>query len=66
MANWQQGDESKARSWYDKAAEWMEKYDPRDGESGRFRAEAAALLGVSYRSTPTTKKEENAKQRPKS
>jgi eukaryotic-like serine/threonine-protein kinase len=35
-----------AREWYDKAVEWMEKNAPKDQELLRFRAEAAALLGI--------------------
>jgi tetratricopeptide (TPR) repeat protein len=46
MAHWQLGDKSQARSWYDKAVLWMEKNLPKDEELLRFRAEAAALLGV--------------------
>jgi WD40 repeat protein/tetratricopeptide (TPR) repeat protein len=46
MAHWQLGDKTQARSWYDKAVTWMEKYQPKDEELLRFRAEAAALLEV--------------------
>jgi tetratricopeptide (TPR) repeat protein len=46
MAHWQLGDKSKARSWYARAVEWMEKNQAADEECFRFRAEAAALLGV--------------------
>jgi eukaryotic-like serine/threonine-protein kinase len=46
MAHWQLGDKPQARSWYDKAVPWMEKNQPKDDELIRFRAEAAALLGV--------------------
>jgi tetratricopeptide (TPR) repeat protein len=46
MAHWQLGDKPQARSWYDKAVPWMEKNQPGDEELLRFRAEAAALLGV--------------------
>jgi tetratricopeptide (TPR) repeat protein len=35
-----------ARTWYDRAAVWMEKNQPRNGELIRFRAEAAELLGI--------------------
>jgi hypothetical protein len=38
------GEKEKARTWYDKAVQWMDKYDPRDEELQRFRAEAAELL----------------------
>ena len=46
MAHWQLGDKPQARSWYDKAVRWMEKNQPKNEELIRFRAEAAALLGV--------------------
>jgi tetratricopeptide (TPR) repeat protein len=46
MAHWQLGDKTQARSWFDKAVEWMEKNQPRDEELLRFRDEAAALLEV--------------------
>jgi tetratricopeptide (TPR) repeat protein len=46
MAHWQLGDKPQARSRYDKAVPWMEKNQPKDEELIRFRAEAAALLGV--------------------
>jgi tetratricopeptide (TPR) repeat protein len=48
MAHWQLGQKDEARTWYDTAATGMEK-DNLVGERGeliRFRAEAAALLGV--------------------
>jgi tetratricopeptide (TPR) repeat protein len=47
MAHWQLGNEPQSRSWYDGAVRWMEKNQPKDEELLRFRAEAAALLGVS-------------------
>jgi hypothetical protein len=46
MAHWRLGDKPQARSWYGKAVSWMEKNQPRNEELMRFRAEAAALLGV--------------------
>jgi serine/threonine protein kinase len=46
MAHWQIGDKTQSRCWYDKAVPWMEKYQPKNAELVRFRAEAAALLGV--------------------
>ena len=49
MAHWQLGDKPQARSWYDKAVQWMEKNQPKDEELIRFRAEAAALLGVNVK-----------------
>jgi tetratricopeptide (TPR) repeat protein len=46
MAHWQVGQKDKARTWYDEAVAWMEKNQPKDLELIRFRAEAAALLGL--------------------
>jgi len=46
MAHWQLGDKDKAREWYDKAVQWMEKNKPNDEELRGFREEAAKLLGV--------------------
>jgi len=88
MACWRKGDKEKARSWYDKAVQWMEKKPSQDEVPGlfparrvamstpvspltgsqdeelrRFRAEAAALLGVTDHPKSTGKKEENGKER---
>ena len=57
MACWQKGDKDKARSWYDKAAHGWRRTIAVCG-SGRFRAEAAALLGVTEHPTSAGKKEE--------
>jgi tetratricopeptide (TPR) repeat protein len=46
MAERQLDNKDAARNWYDKAVEWMEKNNPRDGELIRFRAEATKLLGI--------------------
>jgi serine/threonine protein kinase/Tfp pilus assembly protein PilF len=46
MAHWQLGEKAQARTRYDQAVRWMEKNRPRDEELLRFRAEAAALLGI--------------------
>jgi tetratricopeptide (TPR) repeat protein len=46
MAHWQLGAADEARTWYDRAVGWMDKNRPADQELQRFRAEAAALLGV--------------------
>jgi tetratricopeptide (TPR) repeat protein len=46
MAHWRSGAKDKARPWYDRAVRWVEKNRPKDEELGRFRAEAAALLGL--------------------
>ena len=46
MAHWQLGEKDKARKWFDQAAEWMDKNQPKNGELRRFRAEAAELMGI--------------------
>jgi serine/threonine-protein kinase len=46
MAHWQQGHKDKAREYFQKAVRSMDKYQPRNQELRRFRAEAAALLGI--------------------
>jgi WD40 repeat protein/tetratricopeptide (TPR) repeat protein len=46
MVHWHLGAKEQARTWYGKAVHWMDRYDPRDDELRRFRAEAAALLGI--------------------
>ena len=65
MAWWQKGDKEKARSWYEKAVQGMEKNKSQDEDLSRFRAEAAALLGVTEDPQSTGKKEENTPQRTK-
>jgi serine/threonine protein kinase/tetratricopeptide (TPR) repeat protein len=45
MAQWQLGDKDRARDWFAKSAQWMER-DKENAELKRFRAEAAELLGV--------------------
>jgi serine/threonine protein kinase/tetratricopeptide (TPR) repeat protein len=44
MARWQLGEKGKAREWYDRAVEWMDKNQPKHEELRRFQAEAAELL----------------------
>jgi tetratricopeptide (TPR) repeat protein len=46
MAHWQLNEKKKARAWYDKAVQWMEKHQPKNEQLRRFRAEAAKLLGL--------------------
>ena len=46
MAHWRLGDRDEARKWYDRAVGWMARKKPKEEEIRRFRAEAAALLGV--------------------
>ena len=45
MAHWQLGDRAQARTWYDKAVDWMDKNETTDEDLKRVRAEAAALAG---------------------
>src|SRR5262249_26235630 len=44
MARWQLGEKDKAREFYDRAVQWMEKNRPKNEELHRFRAEASELL----------------------
>ncbi len=46
MAHWQLGEQDKARAWFAKAVQWMEKGNKENDELKRFRAEAAELLGI--------------------
>ncbi len=46
MAHWQLGEKEKARRWFDRAAQWMDKNEPKDEGLRRFRAEATELLKV--------------------
>ena len=46
MANWKLDRKEEARACYDRAADWMAKKKPEEEEIRRFRAEAAALLGI--------------------
>src|SRR5581483_6513968 len=44
MAHWRLGHHDEARTWHDRAVQWMDKNKPDDEELRRFRAEAAELL----------------------
>ncbi len=46
MAHWQLGEKDKARQWFDRAVQGMDKKMPKGKELGRFRAEAAELLKI--------------------
>ena len=46
MAHWRLGAKDKAREFYDRAVQWMDKNQPKNEELRRFRAEAAELLGL--------------------
>ncbi|HTK74715.1 MAG TPA: tetratricopeptide repeat protein, partial [Gemmataceae bacterium] len=51
MSHWQLGDKAKAREWFDRAVQWVEKGKKDDPELKRFRAEAAELLGAKGETT---------------
>jgi tetratricopeptide (TPR) repeat protein len=46
MAHWQLGEKDKAREWFDKSVQWMDKGKKDEAQLKRFRAEAAELIGV--------------------
>jgi uncharacterized protein HemY len=46
MAYQQLGDAQKARQWYDRAVQWMDRNKPQDEELRCFRGEAADMLGI--------------------
>jgi tetratricopeptide (TPR) repeat protein len=46
MAHWRLDEKTEAHKSYDKAVEWMDENKPEDEQLRRFRAEAAALLGI--------------------
>jgi tetratricopeptide (TPR) repeat protein len=46
MARWRRGDQEQGRKWYAAAVLWAEKHGSENAELRRFRAEAAALLGL--------------------
>jgi tetratricopeptide (TPR) repeat protein len=46
MARWHLGEKEQARTWFDRAVQWMDKKKPDDEELRRFRAEAEEVLGV--------------------
>jgi eukaryotic-like serine/threonine-protein kinase len=46
MAHWRRGEFTAARIWFDIAGRWHHRVAPADEELRRFRAEAAALLGL--------------------
>jgi len=45
MALWQQGENDRARTFFDKAVAWARKYAPKNAELIQFWREAAGLLG---------------------
>jgi serine/threonine protein kinase len=46
MVHWQLGAKAKARDWFTKSVQWMDQGTKGNAELKRFRAEAAALLGI--------------------
>jgi serine/threonine-protein kinase len=44
MAYWREGDAKNAKTWFDRAVNWMDRHSPNDSELRRFRAEAEAML----------------------
>jgi tetratricopeptide (TPR) repeat protein/tRNA A-37 threonylcarbamoyl transferase component Bud32 len=44
MAHWRLGNRDQARTWFDRAVQWMDRHKPHDADLRRFRAEAEALL----------------------
>jgi tetratricopeptide (TPR) repeat protein len=56
MAHWQLGEKDKAREWYAKALDWMEKHNPKDEVLKRLRAEATALLDLAKAADSQNKK----------
>jgi serine/threonine protein kinase len=47
MNCWHQGEQKEARTWYDKAADWLESHPPTD-ELYHLRRDAAKLLGIRW------------------
>jgi tetratricopeptide (TPR) repeat protein len=47
MAHWRLGDRKTARTWFDRAVQWMNRHKPHDDELCRFRAEAETMLADS-------------------
>ena len=52
IAHWQLGEKDKARQWYAKAVQWMDKNQPKNEELQRFRQEAEELLKIEKKATP--------------
>jgi tetratricopeptide (TPR) repeat protein len=63
MSYWQQGNRKEARSFYDRAVNWIEKKHSKDLELRRFRDEAATLLGIPA-GNATSKQRKDAEHQP--
>jgi tetratricopeptide (TPR) repeat protein len=59
MALWQFGDKEKAREFYDRAVQWMDKNEPTNEDLRRFRAEAAELLELKEKKDQDSEKKSN-------
>jgi tetratricopeptide (TPR) repeat protein len=46
MAHWQLGEKEKARTWFGRAVQWMDKNQPKKDALRRLRAEAAELMKI--------------------
>jgi tetratricopeptide (TPR) repeat protein len=46
MSHWQLGNKDDARKWYVQAVAWMDKFEPKNEELRRFRAEAEELMKI--------------------
>jgi tetratricopeptide (TPR) repeat protein len=46
VAHWKLGQQEEARTWYDKAVQWMQKNAPQNTLMRHYRAEAEQVLGV--------------------
>jgi eukaryotic-like serine/threonine-protein kinase len=57
MAYWRLGEKERAREVYDRVRLWAEKNKPNDVDAHRFRAEAAALLGMADEPGPAEQPE---------
>ena len=60
MAHWQLSEKDEAHKCYDRALDWMANNKCEGEELGRFRAEAAKLLGIPGVSPVEQKRTEDA------
>lgn len=52
MAQWQLGEQVRARQYYQQAIDWIDQHQSKEEQLGRFRAEAAELLGIAENVLP--------------